>query len=141
MSTQRREDLRQRRSCTERGEGLGQIWPIFLAWFVRAIAKVGTAPPEAMDSSSPERFRPTDEDLSSAAPEWLATNSLQTDYHTTQFVRFVRLAREGIRLSSRSSQSPIPSERKNKGIPATLRSSLLHIPAPSGFAHLSPALP
>jgi hypothetical protein len=126
MSTQRREDLRQCRSCTKRWEGLGQIWPIFLAWFVRAIAKVGTAPPKAAKPLCTVR---------------VATNSLQMDYHTTQFVRFVRLAREGIRLSSRSSQSPIPSDHTNRGIPATLRLSLLHIPAPSGFAHLSPALP
>jgi hypothetical protein len=126
MSTQRRENHRQRRSCTERRGGSGQIWLIFLAWFARAIAKVGTAPPETMDSFS---------------SEWLATNSLQLDYRTTQFVRFVRLAREGIRLGSHSSPSPITGERTDKGIPATLRSSLLHIPSPSGFAHLSPALP
>jgi len=128
MSTQRRENHRQRRSCTERRGGSGQIWLIFLAWFARAIAKVGTAPQSATDSFS----------LSTA---WLATNSLQLDYRTTQFVRFVRLAREGIRLGSHSSPSPITGERTDKGIPATLRSSLLHIPSPSGFAHLSPALP
>ena len=126
MSTQRREDLRQCRSCTKRWEGLGQIWPIFLAWFVRAIAKVGTAPPKAAKPLCTVR---------------VATNSLQMDYHTTQFVRFVRLAREGIRLGSHSSPSPITGERTDKGIPATLRSSLLDIPAPSGFVPLSPALP
>ena len=132
MSTQRRENHRQRRSCTERRGGSEQIWLIFLAWFARAIAMargiamVGTAPPETMNSSSLGR---------------LATNSLQSDYRNTQFVRSVRLAREGIRLGSHSSPSPITGERTDKGIPATLRSSLLDIPAPSGFVGLSPALP
>jgi len=141
MSTQRRENhstpatktyrrgprkLWQRRSCTERREGSEQIWLIFLAWFARAIAKVGTAPQSAISSLLTAR---------------LATNSLQLDYRTTQFVRFVRLAREGIRLGSHSSPSPITGERADKGIPATPRSSLLLIPSPSGFAHLYPALP
>jgi hypothetical protein len=140
MSTQRRQDLctpatktRRRgprgkhiRGCTERVEGLGQIWLAFLAWIARAIARVGTAPLEKVNLIFPTR---------------LATNSLQLDYRTIQFVRFVRLAREGIRLGSHSSPSPIAGDLKNTGIPATPRSSFPHIPAPSGFSRLSPALP
>ncbi len=156
MSTQRRENhstpatktnrpgprkLWQRRSCTERRGGSEQIWLIFLAWFARAIAMVGTAPRRSINLLTAACFHPIDEDLSLGAPEALATNSLQTDYRSTQFVRFVRLAREGIRLGSHSSPSPITGERTDKGIPATLRSSLLEVPSPSGFARLSPALP
>ncbi|MGA9669491.1 MAG: hypothetical protein WBQ94_09800, partial [Terracidiphilus sp.] len=92
MSTQRRESLWQRRSCTERRGGSEQIWLIFLAWIVRAIATVGTAPPQTAKSLWTVR---------------VATNSLQTDYRTTQFVRFVQLAREGIRPSLYDSPSPI----------------------------------
>jgi hypothetical protein len=74
-------------------------------------------------------------------PARMATNSLQLDYRTIQFVRFVQLAREGIRLGSPSSPSPIAGDLQNASIPATPGSSFPHIPAPSGFAHLSPALP
>jgi hypothetical protein len=110
----------------ERVEGLGQIWLAFLAWIACAIARVGTAPLEKVNLFFPAR---------------LATNSLQLDYRNLQFVRFVRLAREGIRHGSHSSPSPIIGGLKNTGIPATPRSSFPHIPAPPGFALLSPALP
>jgi hypothetical protein len=126
MSTQRREDLRQRLSCTECRGGLAQILHILLAMFDRAIARVGTAPPETADLLATAR---------------LATNSLQSDYRITQFVRFVRLAREGIRHGSHSSPPSRAGDRAVFGIPATPRSSHLHIPSPSGFASLSPALP
>ena len=126
MSTQRRENLWQPRNGANDAKKSEPARLAPVAQHGRAYAKVGTAPPKTTDS---------------LLKAWLATNSLQLDYRTTQFVRFVRLAREGIRLGSHSSPSPITGERTDKGIPATLRSSLLHIPSPSGFAHLSPALP
>ena len=85
MSTQRREN-RWQRNWTECTTKLGHIWLIFVGWFVRAAATVGTAPPHASLSLRSERFHPSDEDLSPGAPARLATNSLQSGHLFTQLV-------------------------------------------------------
>ena len=66
MSTQRRENRWQRRSCTANAEESGRNRPPSLARHAPANATVGTAPPHSA---------------------WLATNSLQSDYRTTRLVR------------------------------------------------------
>jgi hypothetical protein len=130
MSTQRREngstpatktcrrgprDRWQRTSCTESAKGLGQIWLTFIALFVRAIAKVGTAPLHAGTRLQAVR---------------LATNSLQTGHRTTQPVR------QEICRISHSSPPLRAASRAIPGTPATRRSSLSLTPAPSGLDHL-----
>jgi hypothetical protein len=112
MSTQRRENRRQRSSCTEHDQGLSQIWLLFLAWFARAFAAVGTAP---LDAIIPLRST------------WLATNSLQLGHRTTQPVR------QEICRTSHSSPPPRAARRAIPGTPATRRSSLPLTPAPSGL--------
>src|SRR5580658_4625023 len=76
MSTQRREN-RWQHYCTEFAGGSGHFCLVVLAWFARAFATVGTAPPH-----------PT---------AWLATNSPQSDHLFAQLVRFVE---QDIRLGS-----------------------------------------
>ena len=115
MSTQRREDRWQRKNCAEIANGLGRIWLDLIAWFARAIARVGTAPP----------------DLSVR----LATNSLQLGHRTTQLVR---------QDSRRTPQSPPPTwaaRNATIGTPATRRSSLPLTPSPSVLERLHPSLP
>jgi hypothetical protein len=138
MSTQRRENRWQRTSCTQRAEtssilgdgSMSLVWkvsgnanPAPVAQHGRAYAKVGTAP---------IGFYPSDKDLSPGAPNWLATNSLQSDYSNLQ------LARQNIRRSS-----PPPGAGCGAALAtlATHRSSLPHIPTPSGFVCLHPTLP
>jgi hypothetical protein len=74
MSTQRREDRWQHRSYTEHVNRSSRIWLAFIAWFVRVIAAVGTAPPKAVVRLSQAR---------------LATNSLQSDRLFAQLAPFV----------------------------------------------------
>ena len=112
MSTQRRENRWQRRSCTRRERVLGFANPAPIAQHGRAYAKVGTAPP--------------------VTPAWLATNSLQSDRRTIQF------AKQNIR---RSSPPPGAGCRAASAILATRRSSLPHIPFPSVFVCLHSTLP
>jgi len=112
MSTQRRENRRQRSSCTEHAKGSGQIWLLFLAWFARAFAAVGTAPLPAIDRLSGAR---------------LATKSLQLGHLTTQPVR------QQICRSSHSAPPLRAARRAIRGTPATRRSSLSLTPAPSGL--------
>ena len=138
MSTQRRENRWQRRSCTQRAEtscilgdeSLSRVWKVSgnaspgpVARHSRALAKVGTAP---------IRFHPSDKDLSPGAPDWLATNSLQLDYSNLQ------LARQNIRRSS-----PPPGAGCGAAFDplATHRSSFSRIPSPSGLVCLHPTLP
>jgi hypothetical protein len=118
MSTQRRENRWQRRSCTERDGAFRPLGPTPAAQYACAHAMVGTAPP--------------------ATQAWLATNSLQSDYRTTQLVRFVKLAPSG---NLHSSPPPGAAFHANLGKSAFLRSSLSYTPFPSEFARLSPALP
>jgi len=115
MSTQRREDRRQRSSCTEHAKGSGQIWLLFLAWFARAFAAVGTAPTQV---------------ASQLHSSWLATNSLQLGHLTTQPVR------QEICRSSHSAPPLQAARRAISGTPATRRSSLPLTPAPSGLVSL-----
>src|ERR1700691_2480562 len=118
MSTQRRED-RWQRNCTENAKESGCFWLLFLAWFARAIATVGTAP---MDAGL------------SLRSSWLATNSLQLGHRFTQPVR------QEICRPSHSSPPPRAARCAIAGTPATRRSSLPLTPAPSVLVHLRPSL-
>jgi hypothetical protein len=120
MSTQRREDPRQYRNCTDLAKGSSRIWLVFIAWLVRAIARVGTAPPRAIDRLPAVR---------------LATNSLQLGHRNTKLVR---------QDSRRRPHSPPPiwaARSAITGTPATRRSSLPLTPAPSVLESLHPSLP
>jgi hypothetical protein len=151
MSTQRRASRWQRRSCTERAgtfrttgdRSWSRGWTVTRqirlapgARHDRADANDRTAPP-----AKQVRYRSDNVHQSSGAPEWLATNSLQSDYRTKQLVRSVRIVHKDIRPSSSSSPPPGAGRRTNFGTPATQRSSFPHIPFPSGFARLLPTLP
>ena len=102
MSTQRREDPRHDRNCTEFAKGMGRIWLVFIAWFVRAIARVGTAPPQTV-------HRPS--------ATWLATNSLQLGHLNRQLVR------EDLRRRPHSPPPTRAARNAKTGMPATRRSS------------------
>ena len=135
MSTQRRENRWQHRSCTQRAGASehGNSAPI--ARHGRAHAKVGTAPP--------------------AKSAWLATNSLQSDHRTIQIVQLVRI----VQLVPLSTVPSVPRGKLCKrhkarsappfgaalgvaaGTLATLRSSLAFIPSSSGLVFLHPTLP
>jgi hypothetical protein len=119
MSTQRRESRWRRTSYTERTEASRHTSLASDMQYGRAYANSGTAPP--------------------GTPARLATNSLQTDHHLEQFVRCVQL----VRLATRCGSPPPRGAGRcaATGTPATHRSSLLHIPIPSGFALLHPTLP
>jgi len=104
MSTQRRENRGRHRSCKEREGELRLPGHAPSAQYACAHATVGTAPPLAT-----ARFDPSDEDPSLGPPARLATNSLPSDYRTTQIVRLVhcvRLTPSGIRHSSHGSPPP-----------------------------------
>jgi hypothetical protein len=131
MSTQRREngptpatktcrrgprDRWQRTSCTELSSGSGQLWLLFITWFARALAKVGTAPPQ---------------EVAWLPMAWTATNSLQSD-HTTKLVR------QDLRRTSRSSPPIWAARGATIGTPATRRSSLPLIPFPSVLEPIYP---
>ena len=115
MSTQRRQNLWQRTSCMELRQGSGQFWLSLLVQFVRAIARVGTAPQQAS--------------LRLPAQKW-ATNSLHPDRLFAQLVRFVE---QDIRRGSPPSGTASPS--------AGFRSSLPLTPTPSVLDRLHSALP
>jgi hypothetical protein len=135
MSTQRREngsppatktcrrgprERWQRTCCTECANGLGHRWLLFITWFARALARVGTAPP-------PE--------VTWLPIAWTATNSLQSDYRTTQLVR------QDFRRTSRSSPPFGAARSAIIGTPATRRSSLPLIPSPSALVSVHPSSP
>jgi hypothetical protein len=120
MSTQRRENRWQRISCTEFANGSGQLWFLFITWFVRAFAKVGTAPPQKAYW------------LSKA---WTATNSLQSDHRTTQFVR------QDFRRTSRSAPPFWAARIATIGTRATRRSSFTLIPSPTVLVPVHPFSP
>jgi hypothetical protein len=142
MSTQRRENRWQRTNCTgrtelawvpgDRSSSLGwkrsrSAFPGPMARCACANVNGGTAPP-----GFPAWFHPSDEDLSPGAPEWLATNSLQSGYCTVQLVL------QDLRHSPPSFGAGTGEET---GTPATDGSSLPHIPSPSGPALLHSSLP
>jgi len=129
MSTQRRENHStpstkiyrrgprnwQRKNCTDVVKGADQIWLALIAWFARAMARVGTAPP---DKSAR-----------------LATNSLQMGHRNTQLVRLHH---------RRAPHNPPPNwaaRHATTGTPATRRSSLPLTPTPSVLERLHPSLP
>jgi len=125
MSAQRRENRRQLDS-TGYTRRLGHPWLTFLAWFARAIASVGTAPP------------PT---AVSLRTEWLATKSLQLDHRTIQLVRFIQGVLRDVRPGLRSAWPPGAVDGVSLGKPAARRSSLPPIPVLPGLVRLPLALP
>jgi hypothetical protein len=150
MSTQRREDGStpvanthrgfprnrwQRRSCMDRADGLSRIWLGFVAWFARAIATVGTAPPKETAGFPEVCFPPSDDDLSPGAPELSATNSLQSDHSTTQLVR------QDFRRISRSAPPHRAGLSALTGIPATRRSSVPLTPSTAVLVSVPPSWP
>ena len=120
MSTQRRENRWQRRSCTDVAKGLGRIWLDLIACFARAIARVGTAPPQAV--ARPRAVR-------------LATNSLQLGHRTSKLVR------QDFRRTPPSPPPTWAARNATTGTPATRRSSLPLTPSPSVLERLHPSLP
>ena len=134
MRTQRRENRWQSSRSTEcaahggryslSGSRVsGQASPAPAAFHAGDGATVGTAPPSTTGS---------------LLPNWLATNSLQSD---SRMVKFVWLVPRNIRHSSRSSPPLWNGNRSVSGIPATHVALLPHIPFSSGFARLHPTLP
>jgi hypothetical protein len=130
MSTQRRENRLRTTSCMVRAESFGLSGPAFSAQFDHAHASGETAPPE-----SPASSQPIDNDLSLGVPYWLATNSLQSDFRSTQTVRLVpmniRLASPPFRATSRAEAVTL----KSSG------SSFPHIPSHTCLARLHSSLP
>lgn len=127
MSTQRRENgstsatkwapsghrqgprnRRQGIRCTDGANGLGQIWLVLIAWFARALARVGTAPPHTA--------------------AWLATNSLQSDHLLAQRVRFVE---QDIRRGSPPIRKPTRTAGFRSSHPLTPTPSVLVSVLPS----------
>ena len=135
MSTQRREDLWQRRNCMEVARESGHLWFALIAWFIRAIARVGTAPPPAIDRLQTACFHPSDDEPSPGFPERLATNSLQLGHRTIQLVR------QDFRRIPHCSPPTRAAGKGTTGTPATRRSSLPLSPAPSVLERLHPPLP
>ena len=129
MSTQRRENDWQPRNGANYAKKSEPARLAPVAQHGRAYAKVGTAPPKTTDS---------------LLKAWLATNSLQLDHRISQLVWLIRLVRHVLQDFRPGSQSLPPfgaGRRVSFDTPATLRSSLPHIPVPSGFARPSPTLP
>ena len=132
MSTQKRESRWQRKSCTERMGVLGgQSWsrrrtsrndprPTRVARFVCAVAKGQTAPLVSILWS---------------AFAWLATKFLPSDHHIGQLVRPV------LKADRRGSPPPRVASRAALGKQASPRSSLPHIPYPSGIVRIHRILP
>jgi hypothetical protein len=134
MSTQRRESRWRHQSCTE-GTGASRLESLALiASKVCASANDGTAPPRIAAG--------------------LATNSLHLGDRIAQLVQFVQfvlrillvqlvqLAQFGSQQNDRIGSPPPGAERQAvSGTPATRRSSLPHIPFPSGLARLHRTLP
>jgi hypothetical protein len=142
MSTQRRASRWRKTGCMDGSKSLELSSSGSSAQFDHAHGNGRTAPagffhPSDKDLSpgAPARFHPSDKDLSPGAPARLATNSLQSDYHSTQLVGLVPSnIRRGSPPPGAGSHSAA-SRLKSQG------SSLLHIPFPSGFARLLPSLP
>jgi hypothetical protein len=154
----------RRTTCTDRASALGHASPASAAPQFHAVAAVGTAPP-----APPACFRPSGKKLSPGSPrtglrpwggkpgsprtvlrpwggrpgasEWLATNSLQSDYRTTQFVRPVR----SVSIVSRDFRESWPAQSPPAARPSANRRlkrlSLPHIPSSSGLPFLRSALP
>jgi len=108
----------QRRSRTDHANELSQIWLGFVAWFARAMASVGTAPPQEAKWLLAVCFGPSDKDLSPGTPEQPATNSLQSDHSTTKLVR------QDLRRKARSAPPVWGGRRVPIGMAATRRSSV-----------------
>lgn len=130
MSTQKRENRWQRRSCMERAEGS----PSKVARNVYAMASGGTAPLLSLLMVTWAWFHPIDEDLSLGTPDQLATKFLQSDQPIRQLVQPVIEA-------NRRGSPPGAGLHAAFGIPASPRSSLPPIPFPPSFAPLRLPLP
>jgi len=116
MSTQRRANRMRTTGCMDGAESVELLSSVFSAQFDHAHARGGTAPVGFF-------------------PNWLATNSLQSDYRNTQLVRLVSFdIRRG---------SPPPGAGCQAAA-VTLKSfgsSTSHIPSLSGLARLRHSLP
>jgi hypothetical protein len=150
MSTQKRENRWQRMSCVERAGAFGnpgdrlsllgrqaRVFPSLahIARYVCAIASGETAPLLSILWSAWAWFHASDKDLSPEAPEQLATKFLQSDCPIGQLVQPV------IKVNRRGSPPSGAGRRGALGMPASPRSSLPHIPCPSGFARFHHTLP
>jgi hypothetical protein len=132
MSTQKRESRWQRKNSTERMGVLGgQFWsrgrtirndprPTHVARFVCAVANGQTAPLVSILWS---------------AFAWMATKFLRSDHLLGQLVRPV------LQADRRGAPTPRVRSRAALSTQASPRSSLPHIPYPSGSARLHPTLP
>ena len=107
-------------SCTERAGARDDSSPAHIARFVCAVAGGGTAPLWSTFWS---------------AIAWLATKFLQSDYLIRQLVRPV------LKADRRGSPPPWVRLRAALGKQASPRSSIPHIPYPSGFARIHLPLP
>jgi hypothetical protein len=116
MSTQRRANGLRTTGCMDGAESVELLSSVFSAQFDHAHARGGTAPVGFF-------------------PNWLATNSLQSDYRITQLVRLVSF---NIRRGSP------PPGADYRAAAVTLKffgSSTSHIPSLSGLARLHHSLP
>ena len=135
MSTQKRENRWQRKTCTERAGVRVYPHPAHSARNACAIANGGTAPLLSLLWVAWAWFHSSDKDLSPGAPGWLATNFLQSDHHIRQLVQ------PALEANRRGSPPPWAGRHAAFGTPASPRSSLSPIPFPSGFAPLLLPLP
>jgi len=110
----------QRVSCTERAGVRHYPRYAHVARFICAVAGGGTAPLSSILWS---------------AWAWLATKFLQSDHLIRPLVR------PGLMADRRGSPPPRAGRHAALGMQASPRSSLPHIPFPSGLARLHPPLP
>ncbi len=115
MSTQKRVNRSQHIGCTDRA-GVGCFpLPAHVARYAAMVANGRTAPLLSILWS---------------AWAWVATNFLHSDHHTRQLVRPVSPA------DRRGSPPPPVRSRAAQGKPASPRSSIPHIPYPSGLVSI-----
>jgi hypothetical protein len=129
MSTQKRESYWQRMSCSERAGAWKYSSPAHIARFVCAVATGQTAPLLSILWSAWAWFHRSDEILSPGTKR-LATKFLQSDHLIRPLVRPVLKA-------DRRGSPPLGAGRPE----ASPRSSLPHIPFPSGLARFQRTLP
>jgi hypothetical protein len=121
MSTQRREDRWQRSGNTHQAAARKFTLPAPTVWPKRAIADVGTAPPNIWAF-----FQHGDTERSPGSWRWMATNSLQLGH---RFVHLERLLLKDVRRGS----PPFGAVRNPAtGIVTIVRFPPLRIPSPPG---------
>jgi hypothetical protein len=150
MSTQKRESRWQRMSCAERAGALGipgdrlsspgrqaRSLPsvAHIARYVCAIANGRTASLLSILWSAWAWFHPSGKASPPGAPELPATKFLRSDRPIRQLVQPV------LTVNRRGSPPSWAGRRAALGLPASARSSLPHIPSPSGLARFHLTLP